>query len=121
MIVDVGILVTKTDYNIKISDIEKNITDHNHDEYLTTPEFNKLRTENFEARLAQANLVTKTDFDTKLQNINRKITSNKLKHLVENELNKLKTFDSSCFKDKNYFGDDGTQNYLVFHAMNKYF
>ena len=35
-------LVKKTDYNTKINEIEKKITDHNHDKYITTPEFNKL-------------------------------------------------------------------------------
>ena len=41
--------------------------------------------------------------------------------LVENELNKLKTFDSSYFIGKSYFDEDGTQNYLVFQSLNKYF
>ena len=54
-------------------------------------------------RLAQANLITKTDFDAKLSSLNRKITQNKSKHLlVENELNKLKTFDSSYFIGKSH-------------------
>ena len=45
-----------------------------------------------------------TDCDAKQSNLNRKITSNKTKHLlVENELNKLKTFDSSYFIGKSYF------------------
>ena len=35
-------LVKKTDYNAKITEIEKKFTDHNHDKYITTPEFNKL-------------------------------------------------------------------------------
>ena len=83
---DVSGLVKKTDYDTKVSDIEKKITDHNHDKYITTPEFNELTTENFKARLAQADLVTLTDFDTKLKSLNRKINSNKTKHLfVENE------------------------------------
>ena len=68
------IQLKKTDYNTKINDIEKKITDHNDDKYITTPEFNKLTVENFAGRLAQANLVTKTDFDDKLINLNRKIT-----------------------------------------------
>ena len=42
-------LVKKTDYNTKINEIEKKITDHNHDKYITTPEFNKLTSENFAA------------------------------------------------------------------------
>ena len=81
----------KTDYDKKISELEKKITDHNHDKYITTPEFNKLTAENFAARLAQANLVTKTDFDNKLSSLNKKITSNKTKHLiVENEFKKIR-------------------------------
>ena len=62
----------------------------------------------FNARLTQANLITKTDFDSKLSNLNRKITTNKTKNLlVEIELNKLKTFDSSYFIDKSHFDEDG--------------
>ena len=76
----------------------------------------------FNARLAQANLITKTDFDAKLSNLNRRITANKTKHLlVENELKKLKTFDSSYFIGKSYFEEDGTQKYLVFQPMYRYF
>ena len=119
---DVSGLVTKTDYNTKISDIEKKITDHNHDKYITTSEFKILTAENFKARLAQTNLVTKTDFDTKLQSLNKKITSNKTKHLlIENELKKLKTFNSSYFRGKSHFEEVGTQNYLVFQPMHRYF
>ena len=67
-------------------------------------------------------MITKTDFDGKLSSLNRKITQNKTKHLlVENELNKLKTFDSSYFIGKSHFEEDGTQNYLVFQPLNKYF
>ena len=49
---------TTTDYNAKISDIEKKVIDHDHDKYITTSEFNKLTTENLAARLAQAKLAT---------------------------------------------------------------
>ena len=67
-------------------------------------------------------MITKTDFDAKLSSLNRKITQNKTKHLlVENEWNKLKTFDSSYFIGKSHFEEDGTQNYLVLHPLNKYF
>ena len=78
----------KTDYDTKISEIENKVNDHNHDKYITTPEFNRLTTENFKARLAQVNLITKTDFDIKLRKIRDSVTSNKSKHLlVEKELN----------------------------------
>ena len=39
---------------------KKKMTDHHHDKYNTTPEFNKLTTENFATRLAQANLASKS-------------------------------------------------------------
>ena len=85
---DVSNLVRKTDYDTKISETEKKLTDHNHHKYITTPEFNKFTAEIFAGRLlAQANLVTKTDFDTKLKSLDQKIKSNKTKYLfVENEL-----------------------------------
>ena len=67
-------------------------------------------------------MITKTDFDAKLSSLNRKITQNKTKHLlVENELKKLKTFDSIYFRGKSHFEEDGTQSYLVFQPMYKYF
>ena len=56
-------LVTKTDYNTQISEMEKKVSDHNHDKYITNPEFNRLRTENFKGRLRRENLITKTDLD----------------------------------------------------------
>ena len=37
------------------------ITDHNHDKYINTQEFNKLISDNFADRLKQANLVSKND------------------------------------------------------------
>ena len=56
-----------------------------------------------------------------MSSLNKKITSNKSKHLlVENELKKLETFDSSYFLGKSDFEEDGTQNYLVFQPMYRY-
>ena len=40
---------------------------------LLLQKFNKLKAENFAARLAQANLVTKTDFDDKQINLKEKL------------------------------------------------
>ena len=83
-------LVNKTNYNTKITDIENKLNNHDHDKYITTPEFNTLAADIFNASLAQVNLITKTDFDAKLSILNRKITKHKAKHLlVENELNKF--------------------------------
>ena len=52
-ILNLSNLVNKTDCNTKISGIENKIaTDHDHDKYVTTQEFNKLTAESFTARLA---------------------------------------------------------------------
>ena len=66
---DVNNLVKKTDYDTKISDIEKKITDQDVDKYITTPEFNTMAASVFNAKSAQANVITKTDFDAKLSGI----------------------------------------------------
>ena len=63
-----------------INEIDRKITDHNHNS-ITTAEFSKLTLETFAARLKQADLaskinvvdlVKKTDFDTKLLGFNKK-------------------------------------------------
>ena len=63
--------------------MKKKLTDYDHEKYISTPEFNTLASDVFNARLAQANLITKTEFDAKLSSLNRKITSNKSKHLLK--------------------------------------
>ena len=37
------------------------MTDHDHDKYITAPEFNKLTAKNFGAQLAQTNLASKNN------------------------------------------------------------
>ena len=89
---DISSLVKKTDYNTKISEIEKKVSDHNHDKYISTPEYNNLAAGVFTARLSQANLVTNADSDNKLKSLNKKINTNKAKYLlVENELEETTT------------------------------
>ena len=97
-------LAKKPDYNTKVCEINKKITDH-------ATEFNELK-------LAQAGLVTKTDFDNELKKYNKKIVSNKTKSLLIEK--KLDAFDLSYFCGKNYFDEDGTQNWFVFQPMGKY-
>ena len=62
--------VKKTDYDTKITEIEKKLTDHNRDKYITIPEFNTLAASVFNARLAQVNLTTKRNCDAKLSSRN---------------------------------------------------
>ena len=66
----------------KITNIENQLNNHNHDEYIYTSKFNTLATKFFKARLAQANLIRKTDFDAKLSSLNKTITKNKTGHLI---------------------------------------
>ena len=59
---DVSSLVTKRDYDTKISEIEKKNSDHNFDKYIATLEFNKFTAEIFAASLAQGNFSSKDRF-----------------------------------------------------------
>ena len=109
-------LAKKTDYNTKITEIDNKLNNHNHDKYITTQEFNTLAADVFNARLSQANLVTKTIFDNTVSSLDSKIQSTKTVNTsLENLLKRLgKKPDVGYFIGKNYFEEDGTQNYLVF-------
>ena len=111
----------------------KKITDHHHNKYITTPEFNKLTAENFAARLKQINLASKSDIDnfvkkTDFGNKLRDVTSNK------NELNELskkvkaisttgltkKLINTFILNGAKYFSLGIFQNYLLFVPTKKY-
>ena len=62
----------------------------------------------FDSKLAHVNIITKRNFDAKIIEL-------------ENNIKKLQTFDSSYFRGKNYFDEDGTQNYLVYLPIGRYF
>ena len=83
---DTSSLITTTVLNTKINEVGNTIPDNS--KYITTQVFDKLTTEDFAARLKQADLVNKTDFDNKLTSSNTRITSSKTKHL---EVQKKKT------------------------------
>ena len=79
-VADVSTLVKKADYDTKIGEIKKKL-DHYHDhsnQYITTQEFNTLRTKNFAAKLKQAKLVTKADIANLVK---KKNTDDELKKL----------------------------------------
>ena len=89
---DISTLIKKSDYDTKIAEIgNKFVSDTG-----------------FDSKLAQANVITKRNFDAKIIEL-------------ENNIKKLQTFDSSYFRGKNYFDEDGTQNYLVFQPICRYF
>ena len=71
-------LVRESGYSTKINEIEKKITDHNLDKYITTPKFYKFKGEILNSRLKRANLASKkdianfvkeTDFRNKLKDV----------------------------------------------------
>ena len=75
----------------------------------------------FHARLSEANLVTKIDFDNKIISLYIKIFVKRTKNeSIENELKKLKWFDSSYFIGKSHFEEDDIQNYLAFQPIHRY-
>ena len=75
----VSSLVNKKCFNTKITEIENKLNNHNHDKYITTPEFNTLAANGFGARLAQSNLVVKTSFDNTVSSLDSKFETNKKK------------------------------------------
>ena len=104
---DVSNFVEKTDYDTKISEIEEKVTDHDHDadhdhdKYITTLELNKLTTENFAGRLAQANLVTKKDFDNKLMRLKDVLSGLRQLLATESPLKMMKNV--FCFTSRALF------------------
>ena len=89
---DINALIKKSDYDSKIAEIEN--------KYLSNT--------GFDSKLTQANVITKRSFDANIIEL-------------ENSIKKLQTFDSSYFRDGNYFGEHGKQSYLVFLPISWYF
>ena len=69
--------------------------------------------------------MTKTIFDNTVWSLNSKIVENKTKNgSIENELKKLikaLDLDLSYLIGKSHFEEDGTQNYLLFQPIKRYF
>ena len=88
---DISTLIKKSDYDTKIKEIESQYVSNNR----------------LDSKRAQANVITKINFDTKIIKL-------------ENNIKKLQIFDLSYFRGKNYFDEDGAQNYLVFLPIGRY-
>ena len=127
-------IVKKTDYNTKISEIGKKITDHNHDKYITTSKFDKFTVKILDLRLKQANLAGKNDianfekktsFDEKintftsnkneLNKLSKKVKAISAKGLTKDLIDKFSILNGAKFFSSGIF-----QNYLVFIPANKY-
>ena len=119
---------------LKITKISEIATDHDHDKYITTQEFDKLASENFTARQKQVNLASKSDianfvkktaFDNKLKDVtsnknelnelSKKVKAISTKRLTKDLINKF------CIRNRaKYFSLGIFQNYLVFIPAKKY-
>ena len=95
---DVSSLVKKTDFNSKITEVEGKIPSISG--LATNSTLTAVENKIFDV----TNLVTKTNFDAKLKALSDRVTKNKSKDLLlDNELKKLKTFDTDYFVGRNYF------------------
>ena len=64
----------------------------------------------------------KSNCDNTVSSLDIKIAANKMKNeLMENELKKVKIPDLSYFIGKSHFEEDGSQKYLVFQPIKRYF
>ena len=76
--------------------------------------------------IKQKGLVNKSDIAVFIDNsdLNKKVatlaTKTELK-AEQDKLTKLQAFDSTYFRGKSHFEDDGNQNYLVFQPMSNIF
>ena len=130
---DVSSLIRKTDFNTKVTEIDAKIPDVSSlvkkTDYDT--EIGNIKNDyvtNAALNARHKDLIQKAKFDTEVKKINDKIASNSSEVLTSNNrLNQSKyRIDeleriASDFRGKNYFDGNGTQNYLVFQGVYKYF
>ena len=104
-------LVKKTDNNTKILDIKAKQLKY------TSKLFHTKIKKRLVDKFNISNLVKKSDIDTKLATLTTKV---ELK-AEQDKILKLQVFDSKYFCSKSHFEVNGTQNYLVFQAVYRYF
>ena len=104
---------SKTDYDAKILEIEKN--------YFTNSDYNKFTNKIFDGNIKNKELVNKSDISKFINNSNldKKIETLATKAVLKPEqekMVKLETYDSSFFY-QSYFFNDGSQNFLIFQPI----
>ena len=66
-------------------------------------------------------LINDSKLTSEINKLDNKIGNNVNKiNKFETDIKKLQNFDASYFIGKNYFGDDGIQNYLVFAPVARF-
>ena len=104
-----GLVKKETDYDVKISEIEK--------KYFITSDYNKFTNEILDKEIKQKELVNKpnisnSDLNTKLGILETKVEFK----AVQDKILKLQAFDSTYFRSKNCFVDDGFQKMFVYQS-----
>ena len=111
-------LVKKTDYEAKISDNEsKHITTADYNKFTNDSIANRIKDEGLINKPAIAGFIKKVDLNKKTGTL---ATKTELK-VEQNKITKLRAFDSSYFRGKSHFEEGGTQNYLFFQPVYRYF
>ena len=77
---DVRSLVKKANYDTKISDLEKKLSDHNHDKCITTPEFNTLTADYFICKIS----TSKFNRKRQILMLNCQVLTEKLIQIIQN-------------------------------------
>ena len=131
---DVSSLVKKTDFNTKVTEIEGKIPDVSSlvkkTDYPT--EIANIKNDyltNAALDAGHKDLVQKATFKSELKKVDDKASENSSKvqpyeHKLKQRRDTINDLErvASYFRGKNYFdSDDGTQNYLVFQRIYKYF
>ena len=104
--------------NAEISNIAKKC--------FTTSDCNKFTSEILDTKTKEKGLVNKSNFSNLVKNsdlnTNFAVLATQAELKAEQDKTvKLQAFNSNYFCDISHFEDDGTQNYLVFQAVSKYF
>ena len=80
-----------------------------------------MKSEGLIDKSAIAGFIKNTDLNKKLATLIATLVAKAELKAEQDKTIMLKAFDSSYFRGKNHFEDDGTQNYLVFQPMYRYF
>ena len=115
---NVNNLVKKTGYDTEILDIKS--------KYFATAAYNRFTNEKLDLKIKQKQLVNKFDIAGFIGSsiLNKKVATLATKAELKAEqdkITKLEAFDSSYFRGQSHFEDNGSQNYLVFQPMDRYF
>ena len=85
--------------------------------YFTTADYNKFTSNIIDTKITQKKLVNESGLDEKIKTLARKEEMKTLATKAElkseqYKIGKPQIYDLSLFIGQNYFGNDGTQNYL---------